>query len=82
MDEHTSEPLRRVLGRLGLMEFEEVDLAVAEAGAVLRPDEIAVATRLLVACLEAQHRLMVRRIAGKVGENLQEYAALREMLGL
>jgi hypothetical protein len=64
------------------MEFEEVDLAVSEAGSVLSPDDVACATRLLVVCLEAQHRLMVRRIAGKVGENLQEYAALREMLGL
>lgn len=82
MDDSTPTPLFRVLSRLGLLEFEDVDAVAAEVGQVLTPEQAERAARLLVVSLEAHHRLMIRRIAGRIGENLQEFAALRESLGV
>jgi hypothetical protein len=72
------DPLFQVLRRMGLLEFDDVD---REARA-LSPDQAGPAARLLVACLEAHHRVMVRRLAAKIGEGLQEFNTLREAVGL
>lgn len=82
MDSLSSEPVRRVLGRVGLLEFGEVEDAVANVEKTLDQDQLRYLAQFLVVCLEAHHRLMVRRIAARIGEGIQEFGVLREAVGL
>ena len=77
-----SDPIRRVLGRLGLLDFDGLEREAAAAAAAHGPDHTPVVARLLVASLDAHHQAMVRRLAAEVGRGILELNELRHGVGL
>jgi len=81
-DQYVSDPVRRVLGRLGLLEIGDVGQVAADTMAALGPAHATQIARLLVASLDAHHRSMIRRIAMEVGRGVGDFAELRAGVGL
>jgi len=77
-----SDPIRMVLGRLGLFEYDNLEQTAAAAAAALSPNHATLVARLLVASLDAHHRSMVRRVAHEIGRGTGELSALRDTTGL
>ena len=70
--------VRHVLDSLGLMDSDGVARAAEEVAKAVTPAQNRLVAKLLVGCLHAHHRLMVRQIAQRLGETLHQFAHLRE----